>query len=481
MADGAPTESQITSAQVNIFKDLRTQNSLEPKPGLPVPENQFREYVVKYSTQAYDELTNVVGLDGTKIDPIKNGNSVVLDPKEKQKMVDHVFSVTGISRVIKQYGEFNYLGPKSFRTGIFIQEALRAMKTDLNVVINGPLVTFEFKSSKAMDLFKAISSGSPVGIFLPLPLGGKDAGGEPKLSQVTYLNFLDLEAEKRNGQNVAQHEQWHTIDHFRQLVYLLELRDNPQFRATSLYDENPNKFLERLGNYFYNPQQLRQELESLRTQNPELYDYYVKIAPEDAESTLLLQKGQSESTACIAGYLKEDNPQGITEEQEAKIVELILKGYLPFGRIDIEGLERMAVKDEDGRSVIDERYIDDVFNPGATMIGEPPKEWIAILDKYSSQTSRWSGREITNRGQYTADMQAMVDYFLNPGGFGFETMNKVRTNLRKSVDSYRQLSQLRGNPYRALFELSLLPISHWNVYLQRANKTISQSQVAQTS
>lgn len=475
MVEPTANEAAI-SAQVNIFSDFNTQRPLSPRPGLPIAENQFREYVVKYSTQAFAELRDVVGLDPTKIEPIKTGNQVVLDPQQKQKMLDHLFSVTGLSNVIRKGQKLDWADPDLFT---YVTSSLRAIEADLDVILTGPLVTLQCKSTQAMRLFNvALSSRTAGGIFIPMPLRITDQGGERRIktSEVTYLNFIDLEAEKKIGQNVRQHEEWHTVDKFRELVYALELRKNPSLRINVLQNERPDKFRQRLSHYLYDPEELENELQPLKNQAPELYDYFVGIQSDQHTFELSLQKAQDEMGASIAGYIVEKNPNSITDQQRDKIVELILGGYLPFGKADIDSLKwRGKVDQETGKVMADESGVDMIFNPMAAAFGEPHPIWTAMLDKYSTQDANsWHRRVVTQKDQYLADMQMLLDFFLNEGGYGFETMEKIRRNLKQSIDSFRQLSQLREDPHRALFELSLIPISHWDRYTRLELKKVKK-------
>ncbi|HWY79073.1 MAG TPA: hypothetical protein VNW29_01820 [Candidatus Sulfotelmatobacter sp.] len=468
MSESIASEGGL-NAQVNIFKDFRAQRSLEPRPGLQFSENRFRELVTGYSGKAFDELTDKVGLDSNKLEPIKIGNQVVLDQEEKQKVIDHLLSITGISDVVnRSKGSFDR---KSMLTRFFMGDVLKALESDLEIIVTGPLVTLEFKSSKAMSLFNIVfTGGTSDGFSGKMPIGFRDVEGRRELipSDSIHINFIDLEAEKQNGQNIRQHEEWHTVDRFRQIVYAQELKSDPAYKTGSTETDNPDRFYDRLSHYLYNPKELSEQLRRLKEHAPELYNFYVGTELDEDQLKLGLYKGQHELSACIAGYINEEDPASVTDAQRDNIAELLLRGYLPFGA-NLSILRFVGKKDEEsGRFVVDESRVDEVFNPQIASIGEPPETWTTILNRYSERDpSSLAKRQIIHRDEYVRDMQFLFDHLFNPGGYGYETMTKIERNFKGSIDSFRELSQLRGDPYKALFELSLLPISHWNVYTKR--------------
>lgn len=114
--------------------------------------------------------------------------------------------------------------------------------------------------------------------------------------------------------------------------------------------------------------------------------------------------------------------------------------------------------------MVDELKIEDAFNPRTAFTAEPDPSWNAMLDRYSQRSYR---RTNIQKEAYTQDLQRMLDFFVNPEGVGCEAIEKTKKNLGKSIDAYNKLADFRKNPYQALIELSLLPISHWELYAQR--------------
>ena len=70
----------------------------------------------------------------------------------------------------------------------------------------------------------------------------------------------------------------------------------------------------------------------------------------------------------------------------------------------------------------------------------------------------------------TAEMQEtqrVIDFFYNPDGEGYKAYTSLHTGIKKSIDAFETYANFLGDPTAALIEISLLPISHWEMYSQR--------------
>ncbi len=491
--EGLHAQAQIVKA---IFDGggLRTPQS--------VLEGTFQSFMHEYAVRARSDMQAVIGLPLEQTTPAVEGQVVSLDNEHQDMVINYLLDVYGVSQQISDENMDKLrLSPNigAYGSALNLRDQVRALEGNTSVHIMGPVVQIRFRTDKSFTIFNNIlSGGTAKGFFVPLPV--RNPGAEPELTHLhnVFVNFVSDEGEFMEGQSTEGHELWHVVDSMRRKEYRRiktgienELSEALPTRAFE-HPEQPTVFVEpssfrsRLERYFFDPETLVERLRDFRRDIPELFDFFTNLNPESTvpidtddprqvnevatEFTISFFRVNSELPAFCAGFINGTAGDQMTDDRMKDTSFRLVNGYMPFGRIDVKGMKDRA-KEVDGRWVVDNGLIDNTFKLPLLSRRTINWEWESrreeMLDKYSQIDEDTYKRSFIDRVAYIRDLQLMLDFFLNKGGPCYEASQRVREQIEKSIGAYKRLTEHRGNAYQALIELSLLPISHWDVYARR--------------
>lgn len=467
MGDASGQESVI--AQTKIFQDFVAQKPFEVTDAMSTVEQQLRVYLQENTNKAFNELVSL-GFNPHTLEPIKQGKTVVLDTAEKAKMTDHLLSIYNPLPRMMQFQELGMIDKDQLLWDVSEMQEAFAQETVIN--IQGPMITIKCTSPAAMDLYRFVSGRdrNNIGVSTLFPVGTEtDENGEKTrtVSETLFLNLLDAETAKRTSNDTIAHERWHTIDAFRSMTYA-HLRNRDLLpKVDALFEENPDRFFYRLEEFLYYPTDVYFHLSQLEQKMPEIYAHFfgTETSPEILTGNLLML--QSEVSAWIAGYIDTTCSRGISDNNAHQLLNNLLDQYFFLGPVNSEHLELLASNPGTNPVLIDDALVDRIFLSLEARFSKPHETLTAMLDAYSNKTD-WSGRrDIYRKKEFTEHMQLLLDSVVNDTGYFTELNRRVRGHLYETVQAYQALSELRGNPYQALLELSLLPLSHWKIYVKR--------------
>lgn len=487
-----------SQAQARIVQDLFEGRGLKVDTAQTQLEGYYRAFLVQHSGVAYQEIVDVVDLDPHKLSPIKEAEIVRLDDEDKNKLTNYLLK--------KNHGWIKKLAGGADDSDTvkimlaFAEIAHRVAPDEYDAEIVGPVIRMSFKSVDAYSRFAdSLNSAGSSGLFFPLPLG-EDSEGKRINSSNTFINLVSPNEAIGTAVSVDQHEKYHAVDYFRQEQLKKIAADNPKNSSIRTVFPEADRFQERLKSFFFDPEVFVKALEDLRTQAPEIYGYFCGLGVIGRLKNFpFLKKAfissfssiQREVPAFIAGYLSPKNNAPFTDSQRNEIIRRLLRFYMPFGKVKVDELEARSARNEEGRLVMDEVKVDEDMQKQAQEKEEEGERTEKILklslkindpvegDAASDEMDKLfpngeEQRQIEmlnhyegNKDLYTHDVQRAIDFFLNEGGQGYETIEQIRKNLTDAMDAYRHLAALRNNPYQALVEISLIPLSHWVTYSNR--------------
>lgn len=383
----------------------------------------------------------------------------------------------------------------------------RVAPDEYDAEIVGPVIRMSFKSVDVYSRFAdSLNSAGSSGLFFPLPLR-EDGEGKRIHSSNTFINLVSPDETRGKEESVDQHEKYHTVDYFRQEQLKKIAEANPENSSIRTILSEADRFQERLKGFFFDPEAFVKTLENLRSQAPEVYGYFCGLGVIGRlEDFPLLKKAfmssflsiQREVPAFIAGFLNSQNEVPFTDSQRNEVIRRLLKFYMPFGKVKFDDLEARSARNEEGELIVDEVKVDEDMQKQAqekdkegertekilklSLKLNDPIEGDAALDEMNKLfPNEKEQRQIEmlnhyegNKDLYTRDVQRVIDFFLSDGGQGYETMEQIRRNLTNAMDAYRELAALRHNPYQALVEISLIPLSHWVTYSNRQRDVSSR-------
>lgn len=497
--------------QARIVQDLFEGRGLNVNTAQTQLERYYREFLVQHSGVAYQELVDVVGLNADKLSPVKEAEIVPLDAEDKKKLTDYLLKKK--HDWIKKFASDDLFGDgkansDSLQTILTIAEIFHHVKPDeYDAEIVGPIIRMTFKSVDAYSRFAdSLNSAGSSGLFFPLPLG-EDSEGKRIHSSNTFINSVSPDEAMGKEESVDQHEKYHAVDYFRQEQLKKIAEANPENSSIRTTLSEADRFQERLKGFFFDPEAFVQTLEVLRSQAPEAYGYFCGLGViERFEDFPLLKKTfmasflsiQREVPAFTAGFLNSQNHTPFTDSQRDEIIRRLLKFYMPFGKVKVDDLEARSTRNRGGKLIVDGARIDEDMQKQAQekdkdeermkkvielikKINDPIED-DAALDEMNKLFPNESERQQLdmlshyegNKDVYVTDIQRLIDFFLNEGGQGYETMEQIKRNLSDAMDAYRDLAALRSNPYQALVEISLIPLSHWVTYSNRQRDVSSR-------
>jgi len=512
------TEGSQTQAQ--IIQDLFEGKGLRTETAQSQLEGYYRRFLVEHSGRAYQELTGVVGLDPDKLSLVRDAGSISLESEEKKKLMDYLLERN--HGWIQKPSESDLFGDEESATKhanemLSLANLYHSVNPkEYEIEIIGPVIRITFKDADVYGRFTdSMNIGGTLGLFFPMPLRSSDENGEWTSSSNTFINLISPGEEYSEEDSVHQHEIYHAVDYFRleQLRKIAETNpDDPSIKGNVLLTEG-DKFKERLKVFFFNPTKFMQSLEALRNHAPELYDYYCGLGvtirtfsneatfPQEEEAFIAsFLSVQREVPAFIAGFLNPKNESPFTDSQRDEVIRKLVMLYMLFRKVKLEDLRDRSAMNEQGRLMVDtEKVEEDLRKPEGKQ--NDPEEQLQrliqltkklddstenrdqIFDEmskiYPSENEK-QGIDLRNhyaddRGLYTRDLQRLIDYFLNEGGKGYEIIEQIKGNLTDAMNTYRQLAALRDNPYQALVEISLIPLSHWATYTSRQRELLSRN------
>jgi len=466
---------QLIGAQVGAFKEFKQKSTFVLSTASPSESDVFiHKKIDDFMHKSYDELTKTIGLPTSKLEPILIGKSIELDEAERNIIFKQLADNTVLGAYQRKVNRDRDRDIQSLERAVKLDNTLKEIADNVNMTISGPIVTLRFKTSRAMDYMRAsIGEGgeSATGLFCPMPIGIKqneDGRREIVTSPYVYLNFIDGESISQTGQNSEQHEEWHAIEMMRQVIYNTEMQQDPSLRVDSLQSTNKQKFEKRLHSFFLNPQDMARFFESDKGRIPELYDFFVGQTPNKEKLSDSINTASDEIPALIAGYIDKKSPnQGIGKLHEHRIINLIENAYLPFSMNRENILLNLCEKDEGQRFVIQPSRLQRLFNHTIDSPLFSTESWINLERKYTKNENEKTlfEHQLIDQTMCASDFQSIIDTYFNEGGRIYDQKNHITQNIKKSLEAFNQLVQLRGDSYWALFELSLLPPGQWETYV----------------
>ncbi len=457
-------------AQAKIIKGLFTGRGLQPAYEQNELDEHYRNFVRDRSRRARVELQSLMGLSFPNVTEENEGNAIPLDAADKDRAVEYLlnaFGWAGMRGRVETAGETRVAAELDRRMDRFREES--------SVELFGPILQVNLRTKAAYQLFR---EGRDIGNSTFMPLPPDESGGNQGVSRNIHVNFVVEGEVATEGQDTQKHEFWHAIDAFRKEEYnqLKNPQDSTSLRAfeQSADDSGSNIFKERLENYFFDPNNFVASLASLRTAIPEVFDVYVPFDLDESPASQLaagklFEQGflsiQLELPAYIAGYFDGDTVDVISDQRKDTLANNFNNMLTPFQHMYLGALRKKAKLDKAGVWVVNTDMVDKEFNPDNPILRRSNQPWQRMLNRYSK--GDWQHRTDINKTGYIQDLQQMVNFFLNPGGPGYEAEARMKDRIGQSIDAFRTLATFRDDPYQALVELSLLPVSHWEMYTQR--------------
>jgi hypothetical protein len=220
--------------------------------------------------------------------------------------------------------------------------------------------------------------------------------------------------------------------------------------------------MDRLQNYFFHAQTFIADTNQLKAENAQTFRAFQAFNPDDLESvtsgrmTQELQRDrmlydiaviQDELAAHIAGFMLNGKALNMTDEIKNEITTTMVFGLTGFKKDCDTYADNFAERDLSGQ-----------------WIASPQK-----IDAHLQELSYITGQHLlgNDRTNFLQSSQKVIDYFYNPGGAGNHAYHALKDGIGNCIDSFSQYAAFTHDPTQALIELSLLPISHWEVYVKR--------------
>lgn len=506
-----------SQAQAKIIQDLFEGKGLRRDTAGTQLEGYYRRFLTEHSKKAYQELTSVVGLDHERLSPVQNAETVKLESEDKTKLIAYLLERN--HRWIQKLSEKDLFGDRESATEaakeiLSLANLYHSVKQDeYEIDITGPVVRITFKDADAYSRFTdSMSTGGSLGLFFPMPLRSSNETGEWTSSSNTFINLVSPGEEDGDKDSTQRHEMYHAIDYFRleQLRRLAETHPENHSVSRSVLLREDDRFRERLKDFFFDPKEFVRDLEILRETAPVLYDHYCSLGitgsyireadfplEEQAFMTSFLSL-QKEVPAFIAGFLDPKHEKPFTDNQRDEVIRKLVMQYMPFRKVAFEDLKSRTNENEESRLVVSEERVDDDLQKATAesnnykqhfqqindmlkrkLSKKDKQKLIDMLTNFPGETKRrWpemADNYVQDRELFIRDLQRLIDFFLNPGGRGYEIIKLMKTNLTGAMNAYRELAALIDNPYQALVDISLIPLSHWVTYTKRQRELLSRN------
>lgn len=454
MAAASPERVSYAQAQSNIFADLKSGLGIN-RGELRTPtigESRIASCVLEVCEEAYQELTNTVGLDPAILEPIRAGNRVELVGDQREALISAV--IRPQEHIMRAWiDSIRKEDPKrAASVGKDFYDGVKHLRQYGDVSVTGPVILMDLDNG-SIRAFYTPDSRFFEGLTTPLFIPDGQNGWKP-----SHMTLLIHKGNKAYGvtsqqvRSISDHEWWHVAENLQLLIRprLLELgvdlpiiRDDKIIHGLSKNLLSPHLHLKQWARIF--------DLYRYAYETPSMVPSVKNIEGD-------LFAAHAEFCADIAGGISDN---AFSESDIKDLVEDVLNRSLLFGTIDLFISFHGITMTDGGRKVINVPQIESVLKKTPSMI-----KILRSLD--SGFMMGKSG--LLPRNRKVDGLQLLADEFLNPGGYMYEKRNEVKATLLKSIGAWQNFSDYRGDPWAALFELSTVPFSDWEVYVGEHKK-----------
>lgn len=419
------------------FQAQLAQDLLNNK-GIIVESFRKKDVIEGVLTKAC-QILGEIGISHAVIERLRQGKICTLRERDRKIIIDTILDSINAS-IYKQDNLETRKGYFSRFELYNVESIVKNLYEKAKIQIVGNVIQIY---SRSEILVKYLSDKRFLGLSRRIRIFN-----DSKVETGLTLNVIK-EEQSRTG-DVRRHELWHAFDAAR--FAILGTMDNPFYRPKD---------------YITDPKKLFDKYYDLLQQKPLEFLNYVfgkdnKI-PSPRDSYDNMKSLHIELPAFLAGNIRRN---GRIEFDAEEIVDTLIENYLLESAVNLKELRRICSLYESGRLVINTQVIlSDINVKGDYLRSGIDEEdsFVRYFTEVDTQSQRRNrkykkGMEENLKKYY----QEVVDFFYNDSN---SEVFQIRRELHRAIVAFKVRNRKVG-PYRALVEMSLLPINRWAAYVR---------------